>query len=130
MSIWLEPDVDSEPEVILVRWGIFLIDYGPGSKSATMHFVGHRNDSLTGRVSTPILEFDLEAMMTGRSRSGRVYRLLGSPGVGPLSNAMYVLQAVARSHTFREITSEVIGKRWNQSVDCNDLLSERTKPEC
>jgi hypothetical protein len=59
-----------EPEFVLEDWTIALI------ASGAAHFLGAWNGGRNGRLSTDIVEFDLQAM-TGATRSGRRYVLGG-----------------------------------------------------
>jgi len=66
--------VYEEPEITLEVWAIVI---GPEGRA---HFAGsHKGTRL--RLSTAIEEFDLEAM-TGKTSSGRTYRLAGDRGDG------------------------------------------------
>ena len=56
-----------------------------------MHFMGYAKSDHAytgeGRVCSPVLEFDKQTMR-GRTRSGRVYELVGPPGLN--ADALYV----------------------------------------
>jgi len=82
MAIWAPASINEEPEITLIRWSVMALEDG------SRHFVGARDDN-TGRVSSAIREFDRKTM-TGRTRSGRVYRLKGHPGFD--ADAYYVWQ--------------------------------------
>lgn len=74
-ALWTAPEVERQPDVALVRWQIFELPDG------SRHFCGyHHGPSVhEGRVSSPIVKFD-PSTMTGFTRSGRSYRLVGPPG--------------------------------------------------
>ncbi|HZR34082.1 MAG TPA: hypothetical protein VFA75_01820 [Nevskia sp.] len=72
-SLWRSAPVRDEPEVHLRDWDI------RQDTAGRCYFVGTRADNGDGRVSTPIVEFDAEHRR-GRTRSGRVYELLGPSG--------------------------------------------------
>lgn len=78
MPFWSFGTVEAEPEVSLHSWQICEAQYADGS--ATRHFIGRNADTFGGRVSTAIQSFDL-ASRRGRTQSGRVYELLGGPGI-------------------------------------------------
>lgn len=71
-SIWSVPPVSEDPEVRLSPWQIYAV-------KDNFHFVGHRWGWGEGRVSTPIVSFDLKTLR-GVTESGRVYQLVGPPG--------------------------------------------------
>ena len=74
MPLWTAKPVSEQPEIILSKWRIFETPEG------TRHFVGKNlTGNGTGRVSSAITVFD-KTSMTGVTRSGRVYQLLGDPG--------------------------------------------------
>jgi hypothetical protein len=83
MAIWRVAPVELVPEVILSNWRILETDVG------TRHFVGVNVLEGGGRVSSAITEFDPVARR-GRTRSGRVYELIGSGAYN--SDAEYVWQ--------------------------------------
>lgn len=78
-SIWTPPPVSVEPRVVLGQWQVIEVE-GRGR-----HFVG--DTGWEGRVSGTILEWD-PATRCGRTKTGRIYELRGSPG--PSGDARYV----------------------------------------
>lgn len=94
MSIWRPGNVDIEPEVFLESWSVFEV------KGGSRHFCGYNASMGEGRVSSPILEFS-PMDMTGTTRSGRTYRLVGPPGIN--QDARYV---------------------WKRWCDLNDLTED------
>ena len=78
MPIWLTTPVDEIPEIKLRSWKVYEVssDLWP---EKTRHFVGWNITESEGRVSSSIVEFD-KSTMRGRTASGRVYELVGSPG--------------------------------------------------
>ena len=80
MPIWRVKPIAEVPEVILDNWTIFevMTPLWPGK---TRHFVGYNLGDREGRVSSAIVEFDVEKML-GKTRSGRVYKLAGHQGDG------------------------------------------------
>lgn len=88
MSLWKPAPVTEEPEIVLRDWAIFEATFENNENDRSRHFVGANiTEGGTGRVSSKIEEFDQENM-TGRTRSGRVYKLHGAPGFS--SDGMYV----------------------------------------
>ncbi|MDR3383750.1 hypothetical protein [Cupriavidus basilensis] len=76
MPIWSVASVEERPQVTLSHWTVYETDRGE------RHFVGRCMDSNSGRVSSAISSFDMEAR-TGTTRSGRRYVLSGGPGRDP-----------------------------------------------
>lgn len=74
-SIWGSASVTDEPEITLIDWVI------KEAVDGSRYFVGTRTDdrSYTGRVSTKVVEFD-SVTNCGKTKSGRVYSLVGKPG--------------------------------------------------
>jgi hypothetical protein len=68
---------DDSQEITLRRWRVMEVEVRDGTRSR--HVWGHDVKNGLGRASSPIMEFDLDAM-TAITRSGRNYRLLGVPG--------------------------------------------------
>lgn len=60
-----------EPEIDLLQWRVMMV-----VPDGTFHFVGRNAATYSGRVSSPIQEFT-GSTGTGRTRSGRIYRLVG-----------------------------------------------------
>jgi hypothetical protein len=103
MTVWSIGSVDSEPEVSIARWKVIEIDAG------TRHFVGLDERDLTGRVSSAIVAFDHETLR-GKTLSGRVYQLVGSPGTS--DNADYVWQRwceVNEVRSFSDVSAQLLG---------------------
>jgi hypothetical protein len=71
-----DPDV---AEVLLTDWTIR--ETAEGGR----HFVGLNPQKKNARISSAIVEFD-SVMMTGKTRSGRVYTLLGEPDPGRMND--------------------------------------------
>jgi hypothetical protein len=73
MPLWITAPVEEVPEIVLRHWSIRQLPDG------SRHFVGYNHRDREGRVSSTIVEFDV-ATMRGRTRSGRVYEIVGPPG--------------------------------------------------
>src|SRR5882757_2075224 len=71
---WRTSSVEVLPKVKLRGWDI------KKDRQGNLYFVGHRSSDGWLRVSTAIVEFDAEERR-GRTQSGRVYELLGPPGL-------------------------------------------------
>ena len=76
LSVWRPASVQDEPETRLLQWRVFRVK-GNIDGGDTIHFVGRAN--WEGRVTSPVLEYD-PTTKRGRTRSGRVYELLGDSG--------------------------------------------------
>ena len=72
-SFWSAASLTEVPEIELSDWQVMQLPHGD------RHFVGWNVTEREGRVSSKIVDFDA-ATRRGRTRSGRVYQLLGSPG--------------------------------------------------
>ncbi len=64
-------------EIALRRWRVIEVETQNGTRSR--HVWGHDVKNGLGRASSPIMEFNLDAM-TVITRSGRNYKLIGLPG--------------------------------------------------
>lgn len=85
MAIWTTTSIEETPEIILDQWSVRELFDGD------RHFVGvNLTEHREGRVSSKIMEFDPQTMC-GRTRSGRIYKLVGYPGNN--SDAEYVWNA-------------------------------------
>ena len=84
MVVYRPAPVSDDPEVTLRHWAIIEM-----SDTKDRHFVGYNIGTRDGRVSSKIVSFDPKTM-TGKTRSGRVYKLEGPPGSD--GDAEYVLR--------------------------------------
>ncbi|GGF46323.1 hypothetical protein GCM10011611_61010 [Aliidongia dinghuensis] len=82
MPVWPIPPVEIQPVITLDRWQIIRLPNGD------CHFVGYNPAGLEGRVSNIVTAFD-QARMRARTKSGRIYELVGAPGWS--KHAQYVL---------------------------------------
>jgi hypothetical protein len=73
MAFWKTAPVSEEPEITLYDWKVFELNDG------SRHFVGTNGARGSGRVSSSIQTFD-PTTMSGVTRSGRVYKLVGESG--------------------------------------------------
>ena len=90
-------------EVTLMDWNILVI--GTSHDDETAYFIGYSDKDRLGRLSTEIQEMD-ESTMTGRTKSGSTYSLMGEPGM-PHPDAIYVLeQLLGEALVARELFSE------------------------
>jgi hypothetical protein len=81
MPMWNVPGVADEPHITLKPW--LILECSNGKRYAMGYNVGGQE----GRASTEITEEDVSAK-TVRTRSGRLYRLDGPPGLD--ADARYV----------------------------------------
>lgn len=82
MTVWRTRPVADQPEVKLTHWQIFRLPDGAA------HAVGYNVRDGEGRVSSELIALDLLGTRV-RTRSGRIYQLVGDPGWH--SDAEYVL---------------------------------------
>ncbi len=88
-NIWSASSVQSEPEKWLSSWQIYkTVEARIQPELFGYHFVGYDVRGGHGAVSSKIDKFD-PVTMCGVTRSGRVYQLLGIPGVD--QDAQYTL---------------------------------------
>lgn len=88
-NIWSAGTVQSEPEKWLSSWQIYkTVKARIQPEIFGYHFVGYDIRGGHGAVSSKIVKFD-PVTMCGVTRSGRVYQLLGMPGVD--QDAQYTL---------------------------------------
>jgi hypothetical protein len=105
MNLWQSSSVEDTPLVILSRWRIFEVTT-PYQDLPTRHFVGYNETEHEGRASSAIEEFD-RINMQGVTRSGRIYKLTGEPGMD--RDALYVWgrwSQINHVETFKDITEE------------------------
>lgn len=104
-NVWAAAPVSIIPEKWLDSWSIIkVIKVAAYPEEFGFHFVGRNAEECNGAVSSKIEQFD-PVTMTGVTRSGRVYRLMGLPGFDP--DASYVL-----GHWLKRCQAE--------AVDAND----------
>lgn len=103
MPVWLPRTAAQQPHVALVSWAAFEVLI-PKLGKPTLHVAGVEEGAGGGRVSSPVAEVD----STRRSivtRSGRVYRLGGPPGLG--GDAEYVWQRWVESWNAQVLSDAV-----------------------
>lgn len=76
LSIWRTTPVAKVPRLQLADWRVIQTECGE------RHFVGYNLTEREGRVSSRIIDFDAVSRC-GRTRTGRVYELVGPPGRHP-----------------------------------------------
>jgi hypothetical protein len=79
MPVFLPPTVTESPDERLRSWAVFEV-LVPGLSERTLHVAGDVADR-SGRVSSPLVAVD-DANRSVVTRSGRVYHLVGRPGLG------------------------------------------------
>lgn len=92
-NVWEPIGVEDQPEIDLVHWRVYRID-------KYVHFVGYSVTSLEGRVSSRVVDYH-KPTQKGKTRTGRVYHLLGAPGFN--DDAMYVFKAWCDMYKTKEI---------------------------
>lgn len=107
-NIWSQPPVTVEPEKWLASWQIYKAISSKFSMSNFgYHFVGFDVRGRHGAVSSKLEQFD-PLKMRGITQSGRIYQLLGEPGIDP--DAQYTLEGWIRQNqvVMHETTKEFI----------------------
>lgn len=88
-NIWRATSVEAEPQKWLESWQIYkAVKANIQPELFGYHFVGYDINGGHGAVSSKIDKFD-PVTMCGVTQSGRVYQLLGVPGVN--EDAQYTL---------------------------------------
>jgi hypothetical protein len=82
MPVWPISPVQKRPRVTLTEWAAFEVPLNGADEPWTRHLAGWSCEGEHGQVCSPIEAFDPS---TGQcvTASGRVYRLLGRPGLCP-----------------------------------------------
>ena len=107
LPLWIPPTIADQPGVALTGWGVFKVCL-PKIGCPTAHMVGYNERSGEGRVSSPLTKFDSKSRC-GVTSSGRVYRLVGEPGLG--GEASYVWDrwmSIWDSSEVRELSLEML----------------------
>lgn len=107
-NIWSQPPVAIEPEKWLASWQVYkAISSKYPMSNFGYHFVGFDVHGKHGAVSSKLEQFD-PLRMRGITQSGRIYQLLGEPGVDP--DAQYTLDGWGKQNqvVMQEATKEFI----------------------
>lgn len=99
------PGVSAQPEVIAEPWVVLevTIKAVPDFPPPYRFVVCHDRKNFCGRVSSPIIEHDLENRRV-RTRSGRIYLLSGPPAVDV--DAWNVWLSIARSLPANDVSGD------------------------
>jgi hypothetical protein len=81
VPVWKTLPLEVQPSLTLCSWQVMKLPEG------TLHLVGYCIENREGRVSGEVRAFDKQRLCA-TTKSGRVYRLQGSPGCD--SDAEYV----------------------------------------
>ena len=98
---------ESETKVQMSMWSVRKVS-SPLLEETTQHLVGVVDGY--GRVCSPIQEFDRETM-TVTTRSGKLYELVGEPGLD--MDAAYVFANWCQMNGVTEVT-DVTDQYWNE----------------
>ena len=121
MPVWTTLDAAVQPELTLRSWQVMQLPDGD------LHLVGYCIENQEGRTSSAVEAFDREQLVATTS-TGRVYKLVGSPG-GDL-DAEYVWHRWARINgatEWKDIAPEI----WSEvkrARAANDVASEQPLP--
>jgi hypothetical protein len=104
-NIWSATTVESEPQKWLDNWQVYkAVKANIQPELFGYHFVGHDVRGCHGAVSSKIDRFD-PVKMSGVTLSGRVYQLVGMPGVD--QDAQYTLAGwIVRNELVMEDATE------------------------
>lgn len=97
-GIWATKPVDEQPDIQLIKWWVFSVPSLSG-EGVDHHFNGYNPQNYEGRVSSKIMEFDMETKI-GKTRSGRSYQLQGQPSYD--GDAFYVYRNWLAMNKFTE----------------------------
>lgn len=104
MPVCTTSPVSEDPQVLLLQWRIMRANPG-----ATLHFVGRKATSYSGRVSSAIVSFDADCLR-GSTVSGRVYQLVGPDGFDGVSEYVWHQWCVRNAvQSSEDVTVELIG---------------------
>jgi hypothetical protein len=107
MTVWLVDTIQDRPDVTLREWAAFEVPLNGRDQPWTRHLAGWSCEDRQGQVCSQVQQFDpLTAQCI--TESGRVYRLLGRPGLG--ADAEYVWKSwkrIAGVGEQRDVTREV-----------------------
>jgi hypothetical protein len=107
MSVWPIDSIEDKPNVMLRDWAAFEVPLNGTDDPWTRHLAGWSCEDGQGQVCSAVQQFD-PASGQCVTESGRVYRLLGRPGLN--SDAKYVWQRWKRIADIleeRDVTREV-----------------------
>lgn len=107
MTVWTIAPVELRPDVTLESWAVFEVPLNGVDQPWTRHLAGYSLEDGQGQVCSAVESFD-PASGQCVTRSGRVYRLRGRPGLG--QDAEYVWRRWKRIASIpeeRDVTKEV-----------------------
>lgn len=110
MPVWPIAPVGLRPDVTLESWAVFEVPLNGLDQPWTRHLAGYCLEAGQGQVCSPVESFD---PVTGQcvTRSGRVYRLRGHPGLD--DDAEYVWRRwknISNVTEERDVTQEVFAQ--------------------
>lgn len=116
-NIWSASSVKAEPEKWLDDWQVYkTIRANIQPELFGYHFVGHDVRGDHGAVSSKIDRFD-PVNMCGVTLSGRVYQLIGVPGVN--QDAQYTLNGwIRRNEVVMEDATEEFVQHYKIDMEC------------
>lgn len=108
MTLRLIEPVRQRPHVTLSEWAVFEVPLDGPDQPWTRHVAGWACERGQGQVSSSVVEFEPLAG-TCVTRSGRVYRLVGVPGL--CADGDYVLRQwldINAMTELKDVTAEVL----------------------
>ncbi len=122
-NVWEIPPVDVQPEKWLDSWRIVkVVTVAANPEHYGFHFVGRNIRENSGAVSSKIEKFH-PGTMSGVTRSGRVYRLVGPPGSNADADYVFNYWLHANRAEAEDATEEFI-KQYAISLEHVRHLSE------
>lgn len=107
MSVWSIDSIEDRPDVTLRDWAVFEVPLNGPGQPWTRHLAGWSCEDQQGQVCSAVQQFDPRTASC-LTESGRVYRLLGRPGLN--ADAEYVWnrwKRIAGLTDEREVTKEI-----------------------
>ncbi|CAG9225951.1 conserved hypothetical protein [Paraburkholderia sabiae] len=99
MPVWIASPIGVKRCIDLLQWRV--METVP---DGTLHFAGRNAANYRGRVSSEILAYDASAR-SGRTRSGRLYRLRGPAGFAGVGEYVWAVWCL-HNHVsdYRDVT--------------------------
>lgn len=107
MPVWKVASIENEPSLVLRDWRIYEVSGVNEDGTRSRHLVGAVGRD-EGRVSSSVEVFDPQSLR-GQTRSGRLYELMGPPGLS--LDAEYVWNtfcSINQAQDIRDVTKELV----------------------
>ena len=111
MPVWRPTPVDAAPQLDMRSWMLIRTECGD------VHLVGYNVTESEGRVSSPLVAFDVETR-TAVTRSGRRYVLIGEPGSNADASYTFAVWCeISQVAHWANVTEEVLARGLPVPVD-------------